>query len=489
MSIDIYAPTPSDALSPEELTLYHLIMDYRASLGLPAIPLSDGLTATAGRHAIDWIENIWRDGLTLPDGANLHSWSDAPYFPDHRSPDIMWEAPQRLGTSYPDTGYEISAAGYGDVAAALEGWQNSPGHNRVITNTDVWAPFEWSAIGVGVESDPSAGGPYGGRIYHVWFGEEPDPAGPPLIRGTGANETLEGTLFQDDMQAGAGSDRLLGSDGDDTLGGGRGNDFLRGDRGNDRVFGGLGNDSIFAGRDDEGNDTLSGGAGDDVVGAGAGDDSVRITEGADVLYGGPGDDLLYQDGSDPTGLGDVAWAGSGMDDVSLGGGDDVAGGGTGADVLFGGAGGDVFYGGPDGGNDTIDGGAGADIVYAGRGDDSISGGTGNDTLFNGPGNDTVEGGGGKDVIYGSPGNDVLFGGGRAGEDGGADTFRFVTGSGNDTVMDFNVASDRIATATGFDGTTISGNADGDAVLTFSDTTVTFVGVSAGQLDDPSLFIT
>lgn len=165
MPIDITQPTTQDALSLEELALYHLMMDYRATLGLSAIPLSKGLTATAGRHVLDTRENIWATGMVLPEGANLHSWSDAPYYGDHSQPQVMWDAPERIGTGYTGNGYEISAAGYATIAAALAGWQGSPGHNAVITQTGSWTtPF--LAIGIGVETAPGAG-PYGGRVYHV----------------------------------------------------------------------------------------------------------------------------------------------------------------------------------------------------------------------------------------------------------------------------------------------------------------------------------
>ena len=68
MSVDITRPTDNDTLSAQELALYTLLMDYRAELGLAAIPLSQGLTVTAGRHAVDTYENIWQAGVTLPEG-------------------------------------------------------------------------------------------------------------------------------------------------------------------------------------------------------------------------------------------------------------------------------------------------------------------------------------------------------------------------------------------------------------------------------------
>lgn len=142
--VNIYAPTASDDLSAVELELYHLIMTYRAQNGLAAIPLSKALTTTAGRHAIDTYENIWAAGKTYPAGGNMHSWSDAAYYPDHSRPEVMWDAPERLGTGYTSNGYEISASGYADVTAALNGWKVSSGHNVVILNQGSWANFPWT---------------------------------------------------------------------------------------------------------------------------------------------------------------------------------------------------------------------------------------------------------------------------------------------------------------------------------------------------------
>jgi hypothetical protein len=225
---NIYSATSNDSISLEELELYHLLMGYRETRGLDAIPLSVGLSATAGRHALDTRENIWGTGMVLPDGANLHSWSDAPYFGDHRDPEVMWFAPQRLGTSYEGYGFEISAAGFADVAGALAGWQGSPGHDNVIVNNDVWADLEWNAIGIGVDSRTDFSLPFAGRIYHVWFGTDADPGGPPDILGSQGSDVIEGTAF---------ADRIIGNAGDDTISGGTGADtfVLAPGDGNDAV--------------------------------------------------------------------------------------------------------------------------------------------------------------------------------------------------------------------------------------------------------------
>ena len=211
------SPTPGDGLSAAELDLYNLIMDYRAQRGLPAIPLSTALTTTAGRHAQDTVYNVIEpNGGTLPAGFNLHSWSDAPY--DASMPGTMWDAPARIGVSYPSQGFEISAWGQSSNADALTSWQNSPGHDSVITNTGPWANLAWQSIGIGIEHDPNVG-PNGTHVYHVWFGASADPAGPPALPGQPPQPPAPGTGTPGDdvFMATAGPDVFDGGDGFDTV--------------------------------------------------------------------------------------------------------------------------------------------------------------------------------------------------------------------------------------------------------------------------------
>lgn len=331
MPVDITRPTAHDALSLEELALYHLMMDYRAGLGLSAIPLSKGLTATAGRHVLDTRENIWATGMVLPPGANLHSWSDAPYFSDHSQAQVMWDAPERIGTGYTGNGYEISAAGYGSIAAALAGWQGSPGHNAVIAQTGIWASPAFLAIGIGVETSAGAG-PYGGRVFHVWFGHQADPTGVPDILGSAAADSVRATGF---------ADRILGQDGNDTLEGG------------------------------DGNDTLEGGFGIDSLVGGAGDDVYRLNSGLDrvvELAGGGFDHVMS--------LASVTLAAE-VEKASLIGGAAInANGNALANAITGNGAANRLTGG--GGNDTLNGGGGADTLAGGPGADRLVGGAGPD---------------------------------------------------------------------------------------------------------------
>ena len=154
-------------LNNEESKLYNLIMEYRASKGLPEIALSKSLTFVAQTHVKD-LEN------NHPDigNCNMHSWSNKGdwtpccYTSDHARAQCMWGKPSEL-TSYKGNGYEIAYGSSGllvTALGALNGWKKSHGHNQVIINQGIWHDNNWKAIGIGI---------YKGFAV-VWFGEERD---------------------------------------------------------------------------------------------------------------------------------------------------------------------------------------------------------------------------------------------------------------------------------------------------------------------------
>ena len=157
-------PLGSGRLAPseEEAALGQLLNAYREERGLPPLPISEELTYVARRHSEDLSINY-----PFPDSnCNLHSWSDdgdewSPccYTPDHAESACMWRKPEEM-TDFRGNGYEISAAGYRDVAAALRGWQESPGHNSVILNEGIWADHPFEAMRIGICEG----------FYNVWFG-------------------------------------------------------------------------------------------------------------------------------------------------------------------------------------------------------------------------------------------------------------------------------------------------------------------------------
>lgn len=177
-------------LSPEEAELARLINEYRATKGLPAIPISKSLTLVAQQHAWDSVNNsnAWP---APPAGqeCNMHSWSGnvnpalqggtwtaVCYTPDHANMNGMHRKPREIA-GYTSDGFENShwSSAGATPAGALNGWQNSPGHNAVITEQNGWGPF--LALGVGMN----------GQFAHMWVGQTADPAGaPPLCAGGAA---------------------------------------------------------------------------------------------------------------------------------------------------------------------------------------------------------------------------------------------------------------------------------------------------------------
>ena len=245
--------------------------------------------------------------------------------------------------------------------------------------------------------------------------------------GRDGNDTLEGS---------ANRDSLRGNEGDDILKGGDGNDFLMGNEGNDTLEGGAGNDR------------LSGHAGDNILLGGDGDDGLYIEDGANYVDGGTGEDYLslrhlafgaqvnlalqtIADASGnalPSTIQSIEHArGSESDDLLIG--DD------GNNSLWAHAGNDTIQGGA--GNDNLRGYGGDDVLFGGTGNDGLQGNIGNDTLNGGAGNDSLLGNEGDDILSGGEGNDRLEG------SQGADIFVLGLGLGRDSIVDFELGTDRI----------------------------------------------
>ncbi|SCM65959.1 hypothetical protein KARMA_0129 [Donghicola eburneus] len=205
---------------------------------------------------------------------------------------------------------------------------------------------------------------------------------------TAFGDKLSFTAADEDIDAGAGADRVKGRGGSDTIDGSNGADTLIGGSGDDELLGGSGEDVLKGGA---GSDLLEGGNGDDGLNGGAGSDSLWGCKGSDTLIGAKGADTLD--------------------------------GGSGSDVIFGGSGNDSLSGG--GARDELDGGSGSDSLIGGGGDDQLVGGTGADRLM---------GSKGRDYLDGGKGNDILIGGSKA------DTFAMdVAWGGNDTITDMKGA--------------------------------------------------
>ncbi|NEO76774.1 calcium-binding protein [Moorena sp. SIO4G3] len=260
---------------------------------------------------------------------------------------------------------------------------------------------------------------------------------------------ISGTVNNDSLNGGGGSDLIDGQLGNDTLNGQSGNDTIIGGVGNDIIDDFFGNDILFGG---EGNDNLDGGPASDTIFGGNGNDTLSSgTSGVsstNILFGEDGDDQLFGDGNEiRTGFTpsiDILDGGSGNDTLLSRGLSDTLNGGDGDDLLETRRDGDDILNGGNGNdtlnadgilfsssnpNVTLNGGNGSDSIRGGFGDDNLNGGSGNDTLSSGLGDDILNGGSGNDFFFGSFGNDIAIGG------GGQDRFD-AFGGGNDIITDF-----------------------------------------------------
>src|SRR5688572_24147787 len=97
-------------LTQEEEKLYKLIMAYRKSKKLPAIPLSAKLTKVAQAHAHDLADHYT---FAVDNKCNPHTWSDKGtwtaccYTNDHAQAQCMWDKPKEIA-GYASDGFEIA---------------------------------------------------------------------------------------------------------------------------------------------------------------------------------------------------------------------------------------------------------------------------------------------------------------------------------------------------------------------------------------------
>ncbi|MBY0436214.1 MAG: hypothetical protein K2U26_19135 [Cyclobacteriaceae bacterium] len=164
-----YQLTAQDVcLSSEEKRLYDLIMQYRKSKKIKAIPYSAKLTRVAQAHVRDLAVNFDyenRGDCNPHSWSSKGNWSDCCYTADHSKAACMWNKPKEIA-GYEGEGYEIAYYSSGGASATegLDGWKKSPGHNPLLINSGNWSKMEWKAIGIGIYEQ------YG----VVWFGEIED---------------------------------------------------------------------------------------------------------------------------------------------------------------------------------------------------------------------------------------------------------------------------------------------------------------------------
>ncbi|TKJ87052.1 hypothetical protein PaeCFBP13512_19050 [Paenibacillus sp. CFBP13512] len=271
--------------------------------------------------------------------------------------------------------------------------------------------------------------------------QEGSNSGDYLIGVTGSQNYLYG-YSNDDI--------LLGDNKDDHLYGGSGNDRLYGKAGNDTLDGGSGNDKIYGDYTDEG---LGSGEDTYVFGRGYGQDQIYDYDAtsfvdtikmlvnsseAEVLKSY--DDLILRikDTEDQISIpeyfssskiGNTVYQNT-IERVTF-----VDGIIWNRESLMKHL--NVFG---DSENNSLQGGIQAqNYIYGYNGNDILKGQEKNDELSGGSGDDTLYGYAGDDVLDGGSGNDKLFGNGslKEGNEGGADTYVFGRGYGQDIIYDYD----------------------------------------------------
>ncbi|MDO6588167.1 Hint domain-containing protein, partial [Salipiger sp. 1_MG-2023] len=283
-------------------------------------------------------------------------------------------------------------------------------------------------------------------------------------------ERIEGGDGDDSMIGSAGADVLDGGDGIDTLQGGAGDDTLYGETGNDSLDGGDHSDT-FVVENSFGADTVTGGEGGvdydtihlnavsySVTATYTADSAGFITDGTNTVTFTETEHLVLTNYAD---LVDASADSIGADIDAMGG----------ADSVLGGAGGD-----------TVDGGEGSDTIHGGLGQDSLTGGGGDDTVLGQDDGDNIQmrGGDGNDIIVGgetgvgddtlafenaggSSGADVLF----TGDEAGTGSFFGSSGSASFTeieVVQGTAGADRLDATATTAGTTLFGGAGDDTLI-------------------------
>ena len=158
---------PGDfCISKEEFKLYNLFNDYRKTMNLPAIPLSESLCFVAKKHINDLIQN-------KPDTntCNFHSWSDKGEWTaccfevELKNKSCMQKKPMEL-SNYPGIAYEIVYWENRNATAekAFDQWRETVASQSIIINTKDWDTHQWNALGVSIE----------GNFSIAWVGEELD---------------------------------------------------------------------------------------------------------------------------------------------------------------------------------------------------------------------------------------------------------------------------------------------------------------------------
>ncbi len=126
--------------SAQELQLVQLLNDYRESLGLQPLMVSDLVSDAAEKHSSDMGKY----------GFFAHNTVRSDYFPVGADPRVRMAM---CGYSYPIAWGEDIAAGYSTASAVFAAWKASPGHDQQMTTS------YYRVAGIGLVYTP--GSPYG----------------------------------------------------------------------------------------------------------------------------------------------------------------------------------------------------------------------------------------------------------------------------------------------------------------------------------------
>ena len=371
---------------------------------------------------------------------------------------------------------------------------------RVDGGTGTADTLDLSAVASGVSIDLSAGS------WGSWNAIRKTVSTEYVGKITGI-ENVTGTWHADRIVGDSSANKLSGLGGNDTI-------VMRGavgDLGLDTIDGGEGMDTLdFSGLD--GSIHIDLGTGKLGMVGDLGAASISGIRSIEHVEGSANDDVIAGSSED-----NVIRGGAGVDTINGAGGRDQLDGGAGADIMIGGGDDDQYKVENVGDQIREFAGEGTDLVYTSLGEytlvDNVENltssniyvdeqdfhGIGNaldNEIHSGNGNDLLEGGAGNDVLasddFGFSARDTLIGG--AGDDtltggGAADLFMYRDGdAGHDTITDFNEAEgDRIdfsgvTGATSFASLTTTSDAQGNALLSFGDISMTLGGVVLTSLD-------
>lgn len=136
------ASAPAITYSEQELAFVRILNEFRASLGLKPLLISDRISEAARRHSSDMAKYNFFS----------HYTEASDWFPKGASP---WARMAASGYDYNTYKGENIAAGFRTAEAVFEGWKNSPGHYANMVNPN------YTVIGIGLVEVPGT--------KYVWY--------------------------------------------------------------------------------------------------------------------------------------------------------------------------------------------------------------------------------------------------------------------------------------------------------------------------------